>query len=52
MFVEIPKDLAFGGVIDLTNLGKIQNHIPKLNFQGGRLGNPDKFGPEYVGRFP
>ena len=49
MFIEIPKDFAFGGVINLTNLGKVQRHILELNFRGGHLGNPDKFGPKYVG---
>ena len=31
VFVEVPKDFAFGEVVDLTNCSKVQCDVPKLD---------------------
>ena len=46
MLVEVPQDLAFGGVVHLADCIEIQRKVPKLDLQGSNLHDPDKFWTE------
>ena len=59
MFVEMPKDLAFGSVIDLINCGKIQHDIQNwtskvvpwvtlMNSGPNKLADAGSWWPEWV----
>ena len=43
MLIEVPQDLAFGGVVHLADCIEIQCKVLKLDLQGGNLHDPDKF---------